>query len=427
LDLTKFMGERQNEKSLKVGLRWLIGSSLLAIICLGGGVFYALVSNRPDPVPVRLLKAKRDMVETTLNESGTVELGGQQTLKSPAQGAIDRVLVQPGDRVTQGQILLTLQNPDRQTAIADQQLKIEQQEVALLRSRQQMAEAQEQLAVDRRRRENLAALAQDGAIPQSDVQDLEDQIRTAIAALHTAEADMHTAALQLQVLRLEQQRIQEQLQNTIITAPLFGMILGINVKSGDGVEFRTDLLTLGNPDQELIQLQLSTLNAAQVRVRQLARVSVIGANPKIYRGRIQGLYPQAIAPSLVEGASPQQSQQAIVPTTVQLDTPTRTLIPGSQVNVEIVLEQRQNVVTLDIEAVQDAQDAPFVWVMEDGNRVAKRSIALGLEGLTTVEVKSGLRPDETVVVPLPNQSLQPGTLVSPQSVSPQSELGGQNR
>jgi HlyD family secretion protein len=415
------MGVRPHGKPYGAGIKWLIGSGLLALISLGAGSYLLLFDRPTKPLPVRLIAIERGTVETTINESGTVELGGQQTLKSPTEGAVDRVLVQPGDRVTQGQVLLTLRNPERQTALADQQLQISQQEVTLLRSRQEIAEAQEQLAVDQQQLANLAPLAIDGAVPRTEVQQLENQVRDTIAALRTAEAAARTAALELEVLKLERQRIQQQLQDTTVTAPLDGVVLGVNVKNGDGVELRTDLLTLGNPAQELVQLQLSTLNAAQVRVNQLARVSVIGANPQIYTGRVQSLYPQAIVPSAEAGGRSDQSDQAAVPTTIRLDKPTRTLIPGAQVNVEIVLEQRQNVVVLNIEAIQRAETEPFVWVLAADNRVEQRSIDLGLEGLITVEVTSGLRPGEQVVLPSPDQSLAPGMTVIPEdSAAPNS-------
>lgn len=397
--------------SKKAGINWLIGSGVLALLSIGGWWVFAVALDRSaTPPAVRLLSVERGTVETTINESGTVELGNQQTLKSPAEGAVDRVLVQPGDAVRQGQVLLTLRNPDRQTALTNQQIKIAQQQVTVSRTRQQVVEAQEQLAANQRRLATLLPLAQEGAIAQTQIQEIEDQIRTTIAARNTAQAEARTAALELQTLQLEQQRIEQELKGTVVTAPTSGVVLGVSVKDGDGVDRRTELLTLGNPAQELVQLQLSTLNAAQVQPNQTARISVIGANPQIYSARVQSLYPQAIAPA--EADSSGQSSPTVL-TTVRLDQPTRRLIPGSQVNVEIVLEQRQNVVAIDIAALQQAEADPFVWVMNGDRQVEQRSIDLGLEGLTSVEVRSGLRPGEQIVLPTPDQSLQPGMQVSP--------------
>jgi HlyD family secretion protein len=399
------------------------GSQLLwwgALAAVGVGAWFAqqsFLESSPDPVAVRLVKAELGTVEITVNASGTVQLQGQQTLQAPAEGAVEKVWVQPGDRIQAGQVLVTLRNPERQTALSTQDLKITQQTVALTRNRQKIVEAQEQLKLDQQRLQSLRSLSEAGAIALSEVQEQETQVRRTLGELRTAEADARTAALELQNLRLEQRRIQQQLDNTVITAPIDGIVLGVNVKDGDGIELRTELLTIGNPSEELVQLQLSTLNAAQVRVNQIARVSIIGPNAQVFTGRVQSLYPQAVVPSATTSArgGDEQSGQATVPTTVQLTTPTRTLIPGGQVSVEIVLKQRTNVVTLGVEAVQRSPSAPFVWVMDRQNAIQQQPITIGLEGLTTVEITSGLKPGTAVVLPPPDAALTPGTIVTPES------------
>jgi len=188
-------------------------------------------------------------------------------------------------------------------------------------------------------------------------------------------------------------------------------VLGVEVKDGDGVDRRTQLLTLGNPAQEVVKLKLSTLNAAQVRINQLARVSVIGPDSTVFTGRVRALYPQAIASDDSSGGS-SASGQVTVPTTVLLDRPTQTLIPGSQVNVEIVLQQRQNVVVLDVETIQQDGSKPFVWVVDEANTVRQQPVTLGLEGLTQVEVTTGLQVGDRIAVPTPDLALTPGMQVT---------------
>lgn len=401
------------QKEFKMGVQWLIGSGALIAISLTGWMSHGIWFNRsPQPIPVRLITVERDTVETTINASGTVQLRGQQTLKSPAEGAVEQVLVQPGDRVDQGQVLVTLRNPERQTALANQQVAIAQQEVALARHRQRIVEAQEQLRFDQERLQSLTVLAEAGAIAQTEVQEQDDKVRTTLVNLRTAESDVRNTTLELESLKLERQRIQRQLQDTVITAPITGIVLGVNIGDGDGVELRTDLLTLGDPSEELVQLQLSTLDATQVKLNQLARVNVIGPNPDIFTGRVRSLYPQAVVPPENSQTSSGQSEQATVPTTIQLDEPTKTLIPGSQVNVEIVLEQRQNVIALAIEAIQQ-QERPFVWVRDADGRARQQPIDLGLEGLTEIEITSGLRAGEAVILPPPDVSLTPGAPTIP--------------
>jgi HlyD family secretion protein len=480
--------ELKGKKQFQTGVRWLVWSGLLALVGTGGWLVYVQALNRPgDPVAVRLVTAELDTVETTINESGTVELRGQQTLTSPEESAVEQVLVSVGDRVKAGQPLVTLRNPDRQTILADKQLEIQskeltlarnqqkiteaevklataqqelktdqslgiqKQELILARNREKIVEAQEKLKAEEQKLQDLEALDQRGFIPKNELRSQQEQVRNAHtevreaqatvgtdvlelqnlqlqnqttqeerqnkvldaqAALREAQLAVRTDTRELQRLQLELQKIKQQLQNNVVTAPIDGKVLNIMVKDGDGVDRGKELLTLGDPKQELVSLKLSTLNAAQVQVNQEARVSVIGPNPRVFEGRVQSLSPQATTSESENSNS--QSQQATVPATVQLNRPTGTLIPGSQVNVEIILKQRQNVVALQTEAIQRAGTQSFVWVRDAQGKAQKRNVTLGLDGLTTVEIPSGLRPGDKVVLPPPEPPLQEGTPVTPE-------------
>jgi HlyD family secretion protein len=124
------------------------------------------------------------------------------------------------------------------------------------------------------------------------------------------------------------------------------------------------------------------------------------------------LSPQATPPnseeSGVQPAGGSSDSQTRVDATAVLDKPSGTLIPGSQVSVEVVLQRRQNVLIIPLETLQQG-DRPFVWIKDANDKAQKREIKLGLQGLTAAEVKSGLRLGEQIVQPPPNQNLTPGT------------------
>ncbi|NMF64972.1 efflux RND transporter periplasmic adaptor subunit [Brasilonema octagenarum] len=481
-------------KTFKSGVQWLAWSGVLALVSTGGWLVYIQTRNRPaESVVLPVVTVERGNIETTINESGTLELRGQQTLKSPAEGAVEQVLVRLGDQVKSGQPLIILRNPERQTILANQQLQIQKQELTLARNRQKVVEAEEKLKVakqenqtnkqlqiqkqeltvarnrqkvveaeeelkaEEKKLQELEALDQRGFIPKNELRTQEEQVRRAKTALWEAKLTVSSDTIELQNLqlerqntqqqtrdkimqaesavqdaqlavnndirefqrlRLELQKIQQQLQNNVVTAPIHGNVLDIKVKDGEGVQVRTDLLILGDPTQELVSLQLSTLNAAKVRVNQSARISVIGPNAQTFEGRVQSLSPIATTSSGNESqSSSQQAGQATVSAKVRLNTPSRKLIPGSQVNVEIVLQQRQNVVVLDTEAIQRSEEKPFVLVRDKQGKAQKKNITLGLEGLTNVEVTSGLRPGDQVVLPAADSKSEPGTPTVPEDNS----------
>ena len=149
-----------------------------------------------------------------------------------------------------------------------------------------------------------------------------------------------------------------------------------------------------------------------MKLNQAARVSVIGPNAQVYTGKVVSLSPQATTESLnsdSEGNAGSSDGSAKVNAMVLLNQPSKTIIPGSQVNVEIIAQQRQNVVTLPIEMVQNQGNEAFVWVEDEGGRARKQPVTLGLEDLSSVEITNGLQPGEEVILPLPDSTLTPGT------------------
>ncbi len=399
-------------KGFGLGNPWIAWSGGLALLSLIGTLAYLFLLNRPtSAVSVSVIRASRGDIESTVNQSGTVELRGQVTLKSPTEGAVERVFVQPGSRTTAGQTLLTLRYPERQTALAKQELQIQQQHILLERERQRVQEARERLAVEQQKRQDMLSLVREGAIEKQRLLDQESRIRDALANLRDSEAAVGRAMVELERMTLESQRIQQQVQDSIVSSPIDGVVLDVRVRDSDGVQYRTDLLTLGDPRQEFVRMRLSTLDAARIKVSQAARVSMIGPDAKVFMGRVQALYPQALEPDPNEQRN-RQSQQVYVPATVRLDRPSGSLLPGSQVNVEIILERRPNVVTLSTEAIQRDANQPFVWVRDRDSRAQKQPISIGLEGLLTVEITNGLQPNDEVILPPVEPPLKPGTPVT---------------
>jgi HlyD family secretion protein len=454
-------------------MRWIASSGVVAFLGFGGWFAYMQWENHlAEPVPVETVTVKRETVEAIVNERGTVKWQEQQTLTSRHESAVDRVLVSAGDRVKTGQVLIVLRDRDQPPSLAEKRLEIQNQELVLARAREKVVTAREKLAAARREletdeiiirqqreltlgrgrqeiieaREKLAAeekelrkreaLEERGFIATSELQQQEEAVRRARTALQEAEATVsadllepenlrqqqqtiaregreqtiraqaelqeaelavRTATRHLQRLQIDLAEIQQRLENNIITAPIDGKILNVLVKAGDRVTPDEELLTLGNPEEELVVLNLSALDAARVKVNQEAQISAIDSNPAVFEGRVQEISPR--------------HQQDTVPATIRLDRPSGTLIPGSQVNVNVILEQRQDVVALKKEAVQREKLDSFVWIQDERETAQKQTIQTGLEGLTNVEVTSGLTIGDEVLLPPPGTFLEPGTPV----------------
>ena len=361
---------------------WIGWSVALTVIGVGSFLAYPRLINRTNTngTPVSLIEVKTGTIEDIINESGIVKLEAQQTLKAPADATVAEVLVKPGDRFASGQRLVLLVDPERETSNYEQKLNFQKKQLELVTKERAVVDAKIDL-----------------------------EVRTARSKLKSSQEAVITAKLDLELQELERRKKLAKQEKNLVIAPVSGKVLEVDVKRGDVVKLGDSLLTIGNPQQQIVELQVSTLNATKVKLGQIARVSQIGPNSQVYTGKVKTL--SLIASRNNNSGSSNNSSQPTVSATVKLDSPTQKLIPGAQVSVDIVLVQQKDTVVLPTNAIVQNQGPPFVWVKSDRGVAEKKPVTLGLEGLTNVEILSGLKPGDRVILPSANVILQPGTQV----------------
>lgn len=389
------------------GLRWLIGSGVVLSLALGGWWAYtSRFQAAPAAVAVMVMPVERGSLEDTTTESGIVELGGQQTFKAPSDVTVQAVLVRERQRVAPGTVLLLLRDRQIQQALDDQLVENRKGELELTRKREIVAERQEKLRLAETRMKDSQALVQRGYISEDAFRKDKEGVDDALSSFKDAQVEMMKADLTVQNNQIKTQNLRTQLADNQIASPIEAVVLKVEVKPGDGVQREGRLLTIGDPRRETVSLQLTTLNASKIKANLPVRVSLIGPNPKQFSGRVTRISPQAIAPSSDDSSKAQSKVDA----EAILDRPSGALIPGSTVSVEIILAQRQKVLTLPLNAIHTDRGAAYVWVKDPAGRAERRAVTVGLQNLQSAEITGGLREGEPVVVEVsPEATLTPGT------------------
>jgi HlyD family secretion protein len=390
---------------------WLLWSGFLGIMVVAGWIVYEkYIDKPPQPIAVRVLPVKTSTVETTVTESGTVELGRQITLKSPKDVTVEQVKVREGDRVLAGQSLIILRDRIIVESYQDQIVTNAKTQLDLDRAREKIAEAQKTLQARETRYRETQNLLNKGFISRTDAQVDLDNLNQARSALEDTLVEEQKAQLDVDNGTRKLAALEKQLKDRLVTSPIEAIVLKVNVRNGDGIKTEGNLITLGDPSQEIIKLQLTTLNALKVSINQVARVSIIGPDSQVFTGRVISLSPQASVASQDSSSSESTSNtgnggQAKVDAKVLLDKPSNTLIPGSLVSVEIVTESQTDAIAVPPEAIQRNEATPFVWLKDANDRAKKQPVAIGLQGLQKVAVTSGLKPGDSLVIPTPGSSL----------------------
>ncbi|WP_039724795.1 efflux RND transporter periplasmic adaptor subunit [Leptolyngbya iicbica] len=400
-DLDLWAAEAKAKRS--AGFKWLLASGLVAIVGMGGWRGYRAVSqSSPEAVMVSTAPVSRDDLEVVITEAGVVELGGQQTFKAPRDVTVQAVLVEERQRVAQGQVLLELRDRETEQRLADRAVQARINQLDLQRKQEVVAERRSRVVDAETRLADSTDLLAQGYISEDAFRDDQRALEDARSALRDAEVELTKAEFLVQQDQLTLASLQLELEDNRIVSPMAAIVLKVDVNPGDGVEREGRLLSIGDPTQESIRLELTTLNAAKVALGMPVRVSVIGPNPEVFEGRIVRVSPQAVTEDT-------NAEQSTVEAEATLNQPSGSLIPGSAVSVDIVLEQRQNALVVPVTAVQRDGESPYVWVRDAANLAQQREVTIGLETLEAVEITSGLQEGDEIVVSIPPEvTLSPG-------------------
>ena len=396
----------QKPRRMKLRFTWLWWSGALTLLTLGGWIGYGRWMNAASQaVGVQMSTVTLGTVEDPITQTGTVKLAQQQTLESLSEGRVEDVYVQEGDRIEAGQTLLLLQDDTWETKRRQHDLEVQKKEIALTQQRQAIATAELQLQDAQQQLAEDEALFEQDYVSGDDVEQAQRGVREAESALRTAQLQLEQDLLDMQTLALNAQELEQELLSKRIVSPAPAIVLDLMVQRGSVVDTGTKLMILGDPDRELIYLELSPLRAQQVQPNQLARIRPLGPDAETYTGQVKEL-------ALLAGNSEQDDQggQASLEVVVELDTPSGALIPGTQVSVDVVLAQQTDVVKIDAGALQQSEDGPFVWVVGPDGTAQKQSVSIGLEGLTELEITNGLTPEDEIIA-LSDRPLEEGMAV----------------
>jgi RND family efflux transporter MFP subunit len=102
---------------------------------------------------------------------------------------------------------------------------------------------------------------------------------------------------------------------------------------------------------------------------------------------------------------------------VDVPNPALELVPGMYAYASITTEAAHDVVVAPVQAIDRKGDASTVLVVGRDGTLESRPITIGLEAPDRVEVRSGLRPDDLVVIGSRTQ-LKPGAPVTPKVMTP---------
>jgi HlyD family secretion protein len=373
------MSQRRN--SIK---RWLWQGFRLAIVVAVLGYVIYLV--RFSPVPVTGHRIERGEIIAEVMGTGTLEARVKVTVSPKISGRIEEILVDQGDHVSEGDVLVRLDDDElaQQVEIAQATLDASRAAVERLRTDRERAVAVATKA--RREHTRIEQLIAQNVISESELDEAVESLAIAVAGMARAEAAIVEGGKEVIASEKTLDYQRARLADTEITAPFDGLIVRRQRDPGDVVVTGSPILSLVSLEQLWISAWIDETEMARIEVGQTARV--------VFRSESERSFPGEVARLGKE--TDRETREFIVDVQI-LELPTNWAV-GQRAEVYIETARKNKVTLLPATYVRWQENAPGVFV-NLGNHAVWRSVKLGLRSPEMVEVVDGLQPGDTVVIP----------------------------
>ncbi|MEQ1581094.1 MAG: efflux RND transporter periplasmic adaptor subunit [Steroidobacteraceae bacterium] len=361
-----------------------------AIVVVAGGWFYYV--SRPTPVDVEVVAVERGGVAETVTNTraGTIEACRRAKLAPPMGGQIAKLHVKKGDTVKRNQLLLELWNEDTRA-----QITLAERDVVASQARAE--EACVAASVSRREANRYASMLDRKLIA----------VETAERSKGDAdsrEAACRAATQNTMVSRSRVDAARAALDRTQLRAPFDGVVAEINGELGEFVT--PSPIGIATPpavdvvDTSCIYVTapIDEVDAPRIREGMPARVTLDAFRDKRFPAHVR-----RVAPYVLEV----EKQARTVEIEAELDTrDDRSLLPGYSADVEVILDERADVLRVPTRAVLEGKR---VYVFDAAaNIVRLREVTTGLSNWEYTEIASGLALGDRVVTTVDREKLADG-------------------
>lgn len=382
----------------------LIG--IAVVVLLGAAAAMSLRQGNDRGLEVRVEAIDRQDLVEIVTASGNIRARRTVDISSDVSARVEELMIDEGDDVVEGQILLRLEQDQLQAALSRAEATLAQaeageaQQVAnLLR-----AERDRNRLVSLRATDSLLVSRQEFDNAHTDVEIQTAMLESARFGVRQAQAGVDEAA--------------DRLSKTVFRAPMAGKITRLNVEEGETVIIGTMnnagslVLTISDLSVIEVVVKVDETEVSEIALDDSASIRIDAFLDKTFSGRVTEIGNSAInPPSQQAGAQQAAIDFEVVLTLDPTDAPLR---PDLSATADVIVESRSDAIAVpiialtvrdrsDVEALEDEpeevdglSDVEGVFLVRDGG-VSFQPVEVGIAGQEYFEVLTGLSVGDSVV------------------------------
>lgn len=394
---------------------WLwIGLAVVLVV-----VFLTAKSMLRDRLPVRAVQVKSEELLNTVSTNGRVEPEQNYQFFSPVATSVKAVLVQAGDVVPGGKLLVSLDDVETRARVASAESGVKAAQAALdaalhngtQQERQGAAAeiAREKLQLNQAQHDvdALTKLAATGAASAGEVSSARQQLAVAQANLTASEQSAQSRYSSQEVARAQAaladaqaglaaaQHVEAQ---TSIRAPIAGTIYSLDVTPSSFTEAGKLLLQMADLKKQRVRAYFDEPDLGRLSVGQKALMQWDAKPGQQWHGHIVRTPVTVIT----------YGTRTVGEVIVAIDDASDGLLPDTNVTVAVTISSQADALSMPREALHSENGQYFVYKIV-GEQLQRTKVTIGAPNLTQVPILSGLKEGDWVATTSTNgQPLQEG-------------------
>jgi HlyD family secretion protein len=371
----------------KIIILGVVGAVVIAVIIAN---FLMTYESSTD---VEVVRAKRGEIVEKVSGPGIIHAQSSVKISSSVMGRIVDLLVEEGDGVEGGDVLLRVDPSQYEANLNRAQAAHRAAQARLNLAAARMEDARLEFDRDSRLYErNLAS---------------ERDLELARTALAVAEAEAEAARESVREAEATLRAARDDLEKTVISSPIPGTVTSLNVEEGEIVitgtmnNPGTVLMTISNLNSMEVRAEIDETDVAKVRLGQKVEISVDAFPDTTLDGTVSVIGSSS---SLARGYSQRPDERSTFDVTVRIEDSLDGLRPGMTTTVDIVTATADSALYVPLQALvlrefgegEAASDREGVFVVRD-NRAHFVPVTTGISDDMNIEILETTDEDVPVV------------------------------
>jgi HlyD family secretion protein len=351
--------------------RIFISAFAVVALTVGGFFFFGSSKNSKDTDLPKVKVQRGNIIEKAL-AVGTIEPENEISVKSKVSGVVKHIFADAGTFVNAGDPLLEVKPDPAPIELADAKRQVQLAEVEV-----------ENVSKDRVRQESMFKKK---LISDKEHEDAQRKFQ---------ESELHLKIAKEKLALLESGKVS--IGNTeiesIVKAPISGYVLSKAVEVGDPVtplttyQEGTVLMKIASMERLLFKGTVDEIDVGKLKEGMTTELKV-GALPNdTIRGTLRRISLKA----------EKKENATVFPIEILIPkTSNATLRAGYSANANIIIQRKENVLTIPERVITFRNDSAIVKVALAGGKEEQRVVKTGLSDAITIEVKEGLKEGDEV-------------------------------